>query len=81
MEQLLTLQTEPSITWTEERESRIKAIIAEDLTERDREVIQMRYGLKMKNREIAAELKISETAVYNHLAKAILILRNKMKES
>jgi RNA polymerase sigma-70 factor (ECF subfamily) len=81
VEQLLTLQAEPSITWTEDKASRIKAIIAEDLTERDREVLLMRYELKMKIREIAAELKISETAVYKHLAKAILTIRDKMKES
>ena len=46
------------------------------LTSQTARIVRMHYQQKMKYREIAAELAISEAAVYKHLAQGI----NKLKE-
>jgi RNA polymerase sigma-70 factor (ECF subfamily) len=40
----------------------------------------MKYEKKMKYREIAQKLAISETAVYKHLVNALEILRDNLKD-
>ena len=47
------------------------------LTPQTARIVRMHYQQKMKYREIAAELGISETAVYKHLAQGISKLREK----
>jgi RNA polymerase sigma-70 factor (ECF subfamily) len=58
---------------------RLKEIVDTRLTPRDRQVLLMKYERKMKYREIAAELTISEAAVYKHLAQALKTLRDNLK--
>ena len=79
---LLTLESSPVImpVKDEQKESeRIKEIVNTLLTSRDRQVLLMKYERKMKYREIADELDISEAAVYKHLSQALQTLRNNLK--
>lgn len=59
------------IDGTMDKLDRINKFIDEKLTPQTRRIIRMHYGEKKKYRQIAAELGISETAVYKHLAKGI----------
>ena len=47
------------------------------LTPQTARIVRMHYQKKMKYREIAAELGISEAAVYKHLAQGIKKLKEK----
>ena len=59
-----------------ERLDRLQAFIRSELTEAQRRVFQLRFGEELKYREIAAELGISEVAVYKHLVAALTRIRN-----
>ena len=59
-----------------ERLDRLQAFIRTGLTEAQRHVFQLRFGEELKYREIAAELGISEVAVYKHLVAALARIRN-----
>jgi RNA polymerase sigma-70 factor (family 1) len=81
--QLLTLDSQPMITTTEETFTdleQLKVMVDTRLTSRDRQVLLMKYERKMKYREIAAELNISEAAVYKHLSQALKILKTNLNE-
>ena len=69
---------QPTATEDEERErlDRLQAFIRTGLTEAQRRVFQLRFGEELKYREIAAELGISEVAVYKHLVAAITRIKN-----
>lgn len=54
-----------------ERLDRLQAFINTGLTEAQRRVFQLRFDEELKYREIAAELDISEVAVYKHLVAAL----------
>lgn len=54
-----------------ERLNRLQAFIRTGLTEAQQRVFQLRFGEEKKYREIAAELGISEVAVYKHLVAAL----------
>lgn len=59
-----------------ERLDRLHAFIRTGLTEAQQRVFQLRFGEERKYREIAAELGISEVAVYKHLVAALARIRN-----
>jgi RNA polymerase sigma factor (sigma-70 family) len=80
---LLTLDSQPAMTPPTDNEhefQRIREIIDTMLTPRDRQILLMKYERKMKYREIAAELQISDAAVYKHLAQALNTLRTNLKQ-
>ena len=64
----------------EQEESKQDAILAymdSDLTPQTRQVLTLRFRQKMKYREIATELNISEVAVYKHLKQGIKKLQQR----
>lgn len=78
-----TTQTERQIVSRIDREQdhldQVNAYIDSCLTPQTRRILLMHYRERKKYREIAAELDISETAVYKHLAKAIKQLKEHFK--
>ena len=84
---LLKADTSPSIapleaTITEiDRETdkyeAIQAYMDAELTPQTRKVLNLRFRQRLKYREIATELGISEVAVYKHLAQGIRKLKQK----
>ena len=84
---LLKTDTSPSIAPLEatiaeiDRETdKYEAILAymdTELTPQTRKVLDLRFRQKLKYREIATELGISEVAVYKHLAQGIRKLKQK----
>ena len=84
---LLKADTSPSIVPLEatiaeiDRETdKYEAILAymdTELTPQTRKVLDLRFRQKLKYREIATELGISEVAVYKHLAQGIRKLKQK----
>ena len=61
----------------EEQYQAYRQFISTELTPQTRRVFQMHYGQRLKYREIAAQLGISEAAVYKHLSQAITKLKNR----
>lgn len=81
---LMTLESSPAIEmpfddgdWKLER---IREIVDTRLYGRDQEVILMKYEQKMKYREMADALSISEAAVYKHLSHAIQQIKTLMND-
>ena len=60
-----------------DRQEAILAYLERELTPQTRKVLQLRFRQKLKYREIAKELGISEVAVYKHLAQGIRRLQQK----
>ena len=61
----------------EEHYRQYQLFINKELTPQTRRVFQMHYGQRMKYREIAEQVGISESAVYKHLSQAIIKLKNR----
>ena len=84
---LLKADTSPSIAPLEatiaeidretEKYEAILAYMDAELTPQTRKVLDLRFRQKLKYREIATELGISEVAVYKHLAQGIRKLKQK----
>lgn len=84
---LLKADTSPSIAPLEatiaeidretEKYEAIQAYMDAELTPQTRKVLDLRFQQKLKYREIATELGISEVAVYKHLAQGIRKLKQK----
>ena len=84
---LLKADTSPSIAPLEatiaeidretEKYEAIQAYMDAELTPQTRKVLNLRFRQKLKYREIATELGISEVAVYKHLAQGIRKLKQK----
>ena len=84
---LLKADTSPSIAPPEaaiaeidretEKYEAIQAYMDTELTPQTRKVLVLRFRQKLKYREIATELGISEVAVYKHLAQGIRKLKQK----
>ena len=64
-----------------DRLEEILDFIDKGLTPQTARIVRLHYQKKMKYREIAAELGISEAAVYKHLAQGITKLREKFNEN
>ena len=84
---LLKADTSPSIAPPEaaiaeidretEKYEAIQTYMDAELTPQTRKVLDLRFRQKLKYREIATELGISEVAVYKHLAQGIRKLKQK----
>lgn len=84
---LLKADTSPSIAPLEatiaeidretEKYEAIQTYMDAELTPQTRKVLDLRFRQKLKYREIATELGISEVAVYKHLAQGIRKLKQK----
>ncbi|MBD5311546.1 MAG: sigma-70 family RNA polymerase sigma factor [Muribaculaceae bacterium] len=61
--------------------ARIYELIKSELTPQARRVIELRFSSGMKFSGIAAEMGISETAVYRHLRHALIIIRQKLNQN
>ena len=85
---LLQLDASPTIAPAEatiaaidrekDKQETILAYMESELTPQTRKVLQLRFRQKLKYREIAAELGISEVAVYKHLSQGIKKLQQKL---
>jgi RNA polymerase sigma factor for flagellar operon FliA len=58
----------------------IDHIVEEECTEREKQVINLKYKSGMKNKDIAKELKLSEGRVSNICNKSIRKIKEKIKE-
>ena len=61
----------------EEQYRQYQQFIQTELTPQTRRVFQMHYAERLKYREIAEQVGISEAAVYKHLSQAITKLKNR----
>ena len=61
----------------EDKQDAILAYMDSELTPQTRQVFTLRFRQKLKYREIATELGISEVAVYKHLSQGIKKLKQK----
>ncbi len=72
----LRLDADEADDWpTDQDIVRLNSLIDNVLTDRTRQVVRLRYNSRMSYAEIAAELSISEAAVYKHLSHAMKTLR------
>ena len=77
---LLKAPLEATIAEIDRETEKYEAILAymdTELTPQTRKVLDLRFRQKLKYREIATELGISEVAVYKHLAQGIRKLKQK----
>jgi RNA polymerase sigma-70 factor (ECF subfamily) len=66
-----------SIRDEEEQYQQYQQFIQTELTPQTQRVFRMHYGERLKYREIAEQVGISEAAVYKHLSQAINKLKNR----
>jgi RNA polymerase sigma factor (sigma-70 family) len=81
--QLLTLDSQSAVIPLKDELNeleQLKKVVDTRLTVKDRQVLLMKFENKMKYREIAAALNISEAAVYKHLSQALKTLRNNLTQ-
>jgi RNA polymerase sigma-70 factor (ECF subfamily) len=64
----------------EEQYSQYQQFIQTELTPQTRRIFMMHYGERLKYREIAARVGISEAAVYKHLSQAIKKLKTRFTQ-
>lgn len=72
---LFLSETDDFCDFTDEQINRLNRFIKNELPERTREVLLMKFVQNLKYREIAQLLQISEVAVYKHLRNALNALR------
>lgn len=65
----------------EEKIARIRALISSELSPQARRVIELRFYSGLPFAEVAAEMGISETAVYRHLRHALITIRQKLNQN
>lgn len=72
----LDMDETDSETWPDDEElERLRSLINNQLPERTRTILELKFIKGLKYREIAQELSISEVAVYKQLRNAINTLR------
>lgn len=67
----------PAVEEETDRVTEISRYIDTQLSPQTARIVRMHYQRRLKYREISNELGISETAVYKHLSKAIIKLKQK----
>lgn len=72
---------EPNMLPDDEKFSRIRDLISSELSPQAQRIIQLRFYGGMPFAEIAAEMGISETAVYRHLRHALILIRQKLNQN
>lgn len=74
-------QENPDEEWPDEDTiALIRSTVASELGETCRKVVDMRFAGGMRYKDIAAELRVSEVAVYKHLRHAIDVIRKKLSK-
>ena len=68
-------ETEPDDWPDEEDMARLNDIITNYLPEKTRTILTLKFTQRLKYKDIAKELSISEVAVYKHLRQALTVLR------
>ncbi len=61
--------------------ARIYSLIRNEISAQAKRVIELRFSDGMPFARIAAEMGISETAVYRHLSNALKVIRKKLNEN
>ncbi|MDE5594912.1 MAG: sigma-70 family RNA polymerase sigma factor [Muribaculaceae bacterium] len=65
----------------EEIIGRLQSLIESDISPQAHRIIDLRFSAGMPFSKIAAEMGISETAVYRHLRHALIIIRQKLNQN
>ncbi|MDE6301127.1 MAG: sigma-70 family RNA polymerase sigma factor [Muribaculaceae bacterium] len=65
----------------EETIAMIHRMIRNDISSKERRVLELRFSKGLKFSKIACEMGISETAVYRHLSHALKTIRQKLNEN
>lgn len=72
----LDIDEAESDDWPNEEDiEKLNSIIDNHLSQKDREIIKLKFIQHLKYKEIAEKYSISEVSVYKHLRQAITILR------
>ena len=74
----LDSESEQYIPFDDERMSNIRTLVSSELPPQARRIIELRFYSGLQFSEIAVEMGISETAVYRHLRKALILIRQKL---
>ena len=74
----LDSESEQHISFDDERMSNIRTLVSSELPPQARRIIELRFYSGLQFSEIAVEMGISETAVYRHLRKALILIRQKL---
>lgn len=61
--------------------ARLRGLIASELSPQARRVIQLRFYRGLPFADVAAEMGISQTAVFRHLRHALIAIRQKLKKN
>lgn len=72
---------EINLAFDEERGPRLDELVSSELTSQARRVIQLHFFSGLTFAKVAAEMGISETAVYGHLRHALVKIRKKLNQN
>lgn len=61
--------------------ARLRTLIASRLTEQEARIIELRFGGGKRFAEVAAEMGISQTAVFRHLRRALTLIRQNFDQN
>ena len=78
----LDMEDDEDERWPDEHDvARLNEIVSRGLSEPNRRVLRLKFVERMTYREIAAELGISEVAVYKNLRHAMMVLRQNFNKN